>query len=159
MAEGTVLGGILEGVWSRRRLTRGRESTWESEEPHPQAVVLPCLIGESEESEENKCTKNGTPPSGLSQVDDSRVDQDPWVLADNRVPPVGVSPGDPWVNIQHRTVNDYSPKGHRDGETEVGGSQDDETPVAAVSNVRVGSDEIPELLSPPHEGADGEDWE
>jgi len=48
--------------------------------------------------------------------------------------------------------------GQRDGETEVGGSQSDETPVATVSKVCVGSNEIPELLSPPHEGADGEGW-
>ena len=62
------------------------------------------------------------------------------------------------MNLQHHTVNDYGPKGQRDGETEVGGSQSDEAPVAAVSKVCVGSNEIPELLSPPHEGADGEGW-
>jgi len=71
---------------------------------------------------------------------------------------VGIGPRDPWINLQHRTVSDYGPKGHRDCETEVDGSQSDEAPVAAVSKVCIGSDEIPELLSSPHEGADGEDW-
>ena len=72
---------------------------------------------------------------------------------------MGVGPGDPRVNLQYRTVNNYRPKGHGDGETEVDGSQSDEAPVAAVSKVCVGSDEIPELLSSPHESTDGEDWE
>jgi len=71
---------------------------------------------------------------------------------------VGVGPGDPWVDFQRHAVSDYSPKGYRDCETEVDGSQSHKTPVAAVSKVCVGSDEILELLSSPHEGADGEDW-
>ena len=71
---------------------------------------------------------------------------------------MGVSPGDPWVNLVSRTVNDGARKGYRDGDNKVDGSQSDETPVAAVSHFRVGSDETPELLSPPDEGADGEGW-
>jgi len=70
---------------------------------------------------------------------------------------VGVSPGDPWVDPFGHGIDD-SPKRHGDGETEVNGRQCNETPVAAVSQVCVGSDEIPELLSPPYEGADGEYW-
>jgi len=158
LAEGTVLGNILESVRGRRRLTRGRESTWEFEEPHPQAVVLPRLISEPEEPEEDKRAKNGTPSAGLKRVHNNWEDEGPWVLKDARVSPVGVSPGDPWVNLQYRTVNDYSPEGYGDGETEVDGSQSDKTPVAVVSQFCVGSDDIHELLSPLHEGADSEGW-
>jgi len=71
---------------------------------------------------------------------------------------VGVSPGDPWANLGPRGGRDDSPEGHRNGEAKVDGSQSHETLVAAVSQVASGGDEIPELLSSLHEGADGEDW-
>jgi len=140
-------------------LARGRERTWKFEESHPQAVVLLRLLGKSEEDEEDDCTKNGSPSSDLNRVDADWVGyRDSWDLVDTRVSPVDVSPGDPWVDLLPHTVKDDTRKGDRDGDTIVDGSQSDETPVAAVSHVCVGSDEIPELLSPPHEGTDGEYW-
>jgi len=71
---------------------------------------------------------------------------------------VGVGPGDPRADFGSSGVRDDTPKGDGDGETEVEGSQSDETPVAAVSQVGVGGDEILELFAPPHEREDGEDW-
>lgn len=140
-------------------LARGRERSWESDESHPQAVVLLRLLGESEETEEDDCTKNGSPSSDLKRVDADRVGyRDSWDLVDTRVSPMGVSPGDPWVDLLPHTVKYDTRKGDRDGDTKVDGSQTDETPVAAVSHVCVGSDETPELLSPPDEGADSEGW-
>lgn len=70
---------------------------------------------------------------------------------------MGVGPGDPWVNGAPHGVCDDTPKGERDGEGEIEGSQSDEAPVATVSQVGIGGDEIPELLSPLHECTDGED--
>jgi len=65
LAEGTVWGNRLESVWGSRRLTRGRERTCEFPGPHPQVVVLPCLISESEETEKDECAKNGAPSGGF----------------------------------------------------------------------------------------------
>jgi hypothetical protein len=123
-------------------------------------VVLLRLISESEETEKDECAKDGSPSSGLKRNCDDRslVHQDPGVLEDTGVSPVGISPGDPWANITPHAVRDDTPSGQRYGETKVDGSQNNETPVTAVSHVASGGDEIPELLPPLHEGVDGEDW-
>ena len=51
-------------------------------------VVLHCLIGKSEESEEQECAKNSSPSIDLKRSDESRVlvQQDPRDLEDARVP-------------------------------------------------------------------------
>ena len=62
-----------------------------------------------------------------------------------------VMPGDIWVDGALGSVRDDIPSGQRDGEAEINGGESDETPVTAVSQVGIGGDEIPELLSPLHE--------
>ena len=86
----------------------------------PKAVVLLRLISESEESEEDKCAKDDSPSIDLKHVVAKLpVYQDPWNLVDTIVFPVRISPGDPWVNLVPRSVNNGSPNAYRDGETEV----------------------------------------
>ena len=127
-----------------------------SQEP----VVLPRLVSESEEAEEDESGNDAIPTRNLQDNDRERIlaVQGPRELEDTRVPPVGVSPGDPRMSPQ-RSVRSEHPNVQWDGEGEIDTSQSNETPVAAVSQVAVGSDKISELLSPPHERTDGEDWE
>ena len=68
---------------------------------------------------------------------------------------MGVFPGDPRANWNPHDAVDNSPCGHRNGDTEIEGSESDEAPVTAVRQVGVGSDEILELLPPLHESANG----
>ena len=124
-----------------------------------ETVVLPRLVGEPEETEEDDDAKDGGPSGGLEQVDKDwgLVHDDPGELEDTRVSPVGISPGDPRANLRNSGICDDSPDGNGDGDAKIEGSQSDETPVPAVGQIGVGTDEIPELLASPHEGADGED--
>lgn len=71
---------------------------------------------------------------------------------------MGVSPGDPWIQFARQRAIDDRPSGQRDGKDEIESSQNCETLVAVVSQVAFGGDEIPDLLSPPLEGTDGEAW-
>ena len=71
---------------------------------------------------------------------------------------MGVSPGDPRANITPQRDRNDSPDGQRNGDAKVEGSQCNETSVAAVGQVASSGEEIPELLSPLHEGTDGKDW-
>lgn len=70
---------------------------------------------------------------------------------------VDLSPGDPRVRAQ-QDVSDDSFDAQGDGEAKIDGSYSNETPVSAVCQVGVGVDEIPELLPPLDESADGESW-
>lgn len=67
---------------------------------------------------------------------------------------MGVFPRDVGVNGALGGVDDDVPDGQRDGETEIDGGQGDETPVAAVSQIGVGGNEVLELFSPLHKGSD-----
>ena len=123
-----------------------------------ETVILPGLIGEPKESEEAERAKDGRPsiylkPSDLLRVENLRRD-----LEDAGVPPVGVGPGNPWINVLKRGIRNENPNGQWDGNGEINGSQNDETPVAVESHHAGGGDKILELLSPLHEGTDGEDW-
>lgn len=71
---------------------------------------------------------------------------------------MGVLPGAVWLNLALRDVHNDVPSGQRDGEAEIDRGEGDETPVTAVGQVGVGGDEIPELLSPLHEGSDCQTW-
>ena len=122
-----------------------------------ETVILPGLIGKPKESEEEERANDGTPsiylkPSDIMLAENLRRD-----LEDTGVPPVGVGPGDPWKNV-NRGIRDESPSGQWDGNGEINGGQNDETPVAVESHHASGGDKILELLSPLHEGTDGEDW-
>jgi len=123
-------------------------------------VVLLRFISESEETEEDERGNDNSPSFHLIRIGHSRTlaVHDPRVLEDTGKSPVGVSPGDPRANIAPHSVHDDNAKGHRNGKDEIDGSQGSETPVTAVSQVAVGGDKILELLSPPHERTDGEDW-
>lgn len=120
------------------------------------AVVLPRLISEPEESEKDERAEDGRPSGGLKRYNESRapIHEDPGELEDARISPVCVFPGAVWINNVQGSAGDDVPSGHRDGETEIYRGESDETPVAAVSQVGIGGDEIPELLSPLHEGSD-----
>jgi hypothetical protein len=85
------------------------------------------------------------------------VQHDSGELEDTGVSPVGVSPGDPWVNLAQQGVLDNTPNGQRDGEKQINGGQSNETPVIAVSQVAAGSNEIFALLPSPRDCANGED--
>ena len=121
--------------------------------------MLLRLISEPEETEEDNRANDSGPSSGLKEGDEDwgLIHDDPGELEDSRVSPVGVSPGNPRANLRGGGVCDDGPHGEGDGATKVEGSQSNETPIAAVSQVRVGGDEIPELLAPLHESADCED--
>ena len=97
------------------------------------AVVLPCFVSQSEETEEDKCTKDGGPSGGLKRKNCNPVSfhQDSGELKDARVPPVCVIPGDPRVHITPEGVRDYRPDGQRDGEAKIHGGQGNKAPVAA----------------------------
>ena len=100
-----------------------------------EAVVLLRLLSESEESEEDKRAEDGGPSRGLKQSDGNRtlVQHDSRELEDAGVSPVGVGPGDPWVNLFRLGVLDNTPNGQRDSEKQINGGQSNETPVTAVS--------------------------
>jgi len=121
-----------------------------------EAVVLFRLIGKSEETEEDERANDVGPSNALKRNDCVLAVHNPRELEDTGVSPVGVSPGDPRANPQH-SVRDNIPNSQWDGNDEIDGSQSDETPVAAVSQVAVVGDEISELLSPPNERTDGEE--
>ena len=70
---------------------------------------------------------------------------------------MGVFPGDPRSRTRF-DAHDDGPDSYGDGEAEIERGQSDETPVATVSQVGIGADEIPKLLPPHHEGADGKCW-
>lgn len=70
---------------------------------------------------------------------------------------MSVSPRNPRVDFGSRGVCDDGPHGEGDGATKIDRSQSDETPVSAIGQVRVGGDEIPELLASLHESTDCED--
>ena len=78
------------------------------------------------------------------------------VLEDTGVPPVGISPRDPWKKRALK-ITGYNPTSNWNGKQEIDSSQKDETPVAVVSH-RATGDETLELLSPLHKGKDSEDW-
>jgi len=120
-------------------------------------VVLQRLISESEEAKEDQGADDSRPSSDLERVNEGRVlvQQNPGDLEDAGVSGMGVSPGDPWVNTGG-DADDDGPNGNWNGEGEIDGGQSNETPIAAVSQVGIGADEILELLPPDHEGADGE---
>ena len=89
-----------------------------------QAIVPPCLTSEPEESEEDECAKDGSPPSGFKRASDNRVSvyHNPGELKDTRVSPVGVIPGDPGANLAPIGVVDDGPNCQRNGEAEIKGS-------------------------------------
>ena len=68
-----------------------------------------------------------------------------------------VSKGSPWVDTPRR-ISDDTPSGQRDRETEIEGAEGDETPVAAVTQVRFCGDERSRFLSSLQQGADCEGW-
>ena len=121
--------------------------------------MLLRLISEPEETEEDKRAKDGSPSSSLERIEDNGVllQHDHGELEDTGVSPVGISPRDPWVNLTPHEVRGDTPNGQRESEAEIDGGHRDETPVATISQVSVGGDEIPELLPPRHEGTNGED--
>lgn len=80
------------------------------------------------------------------------------ILLDTGVPLVDILPGDPWMDRVGGGDQDEIPKENWDSKDEVERSQYDETPVAVVGQRAIGGDESLELLSPLHEGIDGEDW-
>jgi hypothetical protein len=122
-----------------------------------EAVVLHRLVSKSEETEEDERAKDGAPPLGFMRSDGIReqFQRGSRELVDARVFPVGIGPGDPWANVFR--VRDNDPGGHRDGEAEINGSQNNEAPVTAVIQVVAGGDELPESLPSPQERTDGED--
>ena len=69
-----------------------------------------------------------------------------------------VNPGHPWHHLAPHGIFDDSPNGEWEGKTENEDSQSGETPVAVVSRAAFGSGEIPDMLSPPREDTNGEDW-
>ena len=75
--------------------------------------MLLRLISESEETEEDERAKDGGPSCGLKPNDGnwSQVQYDSGELEDTGVPPVGVGPGDPWVNRFRLGVLDNAPNG------------------------------------------------
>jgi len=123
-----------------------------------ETVILLRLVGEPKESEEEERAKDGTPSNCLELGDLIRGENLRRELEDAGVSPVGISPRDPRINRRGSGVPDDSPSGKWDGKGEIAGSQNDETPVAVESQHAGGGDKIPELLSPLHEGTDGEDW-
>ena len=124
------------------------------------AVVPPCLPRESKETEEDERAKDGGPSSSLERIGHNGVplQQNPGVLEDTRVPPVGVSPRDPCVWFVPHGVRDDVPDRQGGSEAEVEGGKGNKTPVTAVGQVGVGGDEVVGLLSRLHEGVDGERW-
>ena len=121
-----------------------------------ETVILPGLIGEPKESEEGERAKDASPSIQLKRNDLILSENLHRDLEDTGVPPVGVGPGDPWINASTGILDD-SPSGQWDGNGEINGGQNDETPVAVESHHAGGGDKILELLSPLHEGTDGED--
>ena len=69
---------------------------------------------------------------------------------------MGISPVDPRNHLALLQVVDDSPSGQWNGEDKIKGSQNGETAVTVVSQVVFGGEEIPDLLSPPREGTNGE---
>ena len=75
-------------------------------------VVLPRLLGESEETEKDERAKDSSPSSELEYGGVTRLQgqHGPGYLNDMRVIPVGVSPRDPGLSTQ-QSVGDDSPDG------------------------------------------------
>ena len=147
-------------IGDRRALGGGGGSETLGDGGGPKAVVLLRLIGESKESEEAERAKDGSPSIELKRNDGSHIllKHHRRELEDTGIPPVGISPGDPWTNLGQTGVRDNRPDGKWESEDEIDGSQNDETPVAVVSKRAIGRDEILELLSPLYERTDSEDW-
>ena len=80
-------------------------------------VVLPCLAGETEETEEDKCAKDGNPPIDFKGINAER-EMGPGILEDTGIPPVSVIPGNPRANIQ-QGIRDDTPNGQGNGEAEI----------------------------------------
>lgn len=86
-----------------------------------EAVIFPRLTSESEESEEDECTKNNNPPIELQRINQGRAHCDPGELEDAGISPVSVVPGDPRADNTVLGVQDNTMKGQRDGEEEIYG--------------------------------------
>ena len=67
-----------------------------------EAVVLPCLLGESKETEEDESGKDGDPSFEFERENLIRVQQVPGELENVRVSPVGVVPRNPWADTVPR---------------------------------------------------------
>ena len=93
---GTNTGGGLHGPGERCPAKRLGDDGSQKD------VVLPRLTSETEETEEDKCAKDGSPPTNFDgiNVDRMRVKKGPGDLEDAGVIRVSVSPGNPWVNTQ-----------------------------------------------------------
>ena len=87
-----------------------------------EAVVLPCLLGESKETEEDESGKDGNPPFELEGENLIRVQQDPRELENVGVTLVGVVPRNPWADTVPRGARGDIPACYRDGEKVINGA-------------------------------------
>jgi len=139
-----------------RALGEGRGSETLGDGGGQKTVVLLRFIGESEEGEEKERAKDDRPSIELKQNVRIPVKQHHRDLDDTGIVEVGISPGDPRKNLGTGGVRDHQHKGNWDGHGDVDGGQNDETPVAVVSQHATGGGEISELFSPVHKGTDSE---
>ena len=88
-----------------------------------EAIVLPRLISEPEEAEEDESAKDGGPSGGLISINQIRVQvqYDPGDLVNTRIVRVYVFPGDVWCDWAHDEVVNDNPSGQGDGKAEING--------------------------------------
>ena len=123
-----------------------------------ETVVLLCLAGEPEETEEDERAEDGTPSLNLDHVDEAPGERGPGIPPDLRIFRMNVVPGYPSLGSTTERVLDNSPHGQGNGEAKVSGGHKHKTPVAAVGQAGISGDEILENLSPLHESSEGKGW-
>ena len=123
-----------------------------------ETVVLLCLAGEPEETEEDECAEDGTPSLNLDRVDEAPGERGPGISPDLRIFRMNGVPGEPSLGSATERVFNNSPHGQGNGETKVSGGHKHKTPVAAVGQAGISGDKILENLSPLHESTDGKGW-